>query len=321
MNGSKFTDLGVNLFKRCPSNPILRTHDLHYPANAIFNAAAALVDGETVLLTRVEDMRGISHFNTCRSKNGVTGWRTDPQPTLMPDRQGHPEENWGIEDPRVTWLEELGVWAVVYTSYSRRGPQVSLTTTKDFKHFERLGSILPPEDKNAALFPKRFKGDWLILHRPVSSGQDPAIWISSSPDLKHWSEHTVLMETRRGSWWDAVRIGPCPPPLETPEGWLLLYHGVRGTAAGAIYRMGLALLDLDNPWKVIRRSEDWILGPHEPYERVGDVGNVVFSCGWTYDPEMDLIRLYYGAADTCIALAEAKLSEVLNYVLACPTPP
>ena len=321
MNGSKFSDLGVNLFKRCPSNPILRTHDIHYPANAIFNAAAALVDGETVLLARVEDLRGISHFNTCRSKNGVSGWITDPQPSLMPDRVGHPEENWGIEDPRVTWLEELGVWAVVYTAFSRRGPQVSLITTKDFKIFDRLGSILPPEDKNAALFPKRFKGDWLILHRPVSTGQDPAMWISSSPDLKHWSEHTVLMETRRGSWWDSVRIGPCPPPLETPEGWLLMYHGVRGTAAGALYRMGLALLDLENPWKVIRRSDDWILGPQEPYERVGDVGNVVFSCGWTYDDEMDLIRLYYGAADTCLGLAEAKLSEVLEYVLACPSPP
>lgn len=318
MNGSKFTNLGVNLFKRCPSNPILTTFDLHYPANAIFNAAAAQIGGETILLSRVEDLRGISHFNACRSKNGVSGWATDPQPTLMPDRQGHPEENWGIEDPRVTWLEELGVWAVVYTAYSRRGPQVSLATTTDFGSYERMGSVLPPEDKNAALFPRRFKGDWLILHRPVSSGQDPAIWLSSSPDLKHWSEHTVLMETRRGAWWDAVRIGPCPPPLQTREGWLICYHGVRSTAAGAIYRLGLALLDLDDPWKVIRRSEDWVMGPQEPYERVGDVGNVVFSCGWILDEEMDAIRLYYGAADTCMCLATAKLSDVLDYLLACP---
>lgn len=321
MNGHKFQNLGVNLFTRYPGNPILTTNDLAYPANAIFNAGAALVDGETVLLARVEDLRGISHFNVCRSKDGFSDWHCEPQPTLHPDRQGHPEENWGIEDPRVTWLEELGVWAVVYTAYSRRGPQVSLATTKDFKTFERLGSILPPEDKNAALFPRRFGGDWLILHRPVSFGQDPAVWISTSPNLKHWSGHTVLMETRRGAWWDAIRIGPCPPPMETPEGWLFLYHGVRNTAAGAIYRLGLALLDLEDPYKVIRRSEDWVFGPQEPYERVGDVGNVVFSCGWTLEPKTKEIRLYYGAADTCIALATAKLSDVVDYIMKCPAPP
>jgi len=126
------------------------------------------------------------------------------------------------------------------------------------------------------------------------------------------------METRRDNWWDAHRIGTCPPPIETTEGWLLGYHGVRNTVAGAIYRFGLALLDLETPERVLRRSEEWVFSPREPYERVGDVGNVVFPCGWILDEPGGTLRMYYGAADTCIALATAKLSDLLDYLLACP---
>ncbi len=318
MNGAKDTNSGSTLFTRCPANPLITVGDLSYPANSIFNPGAALVDGRTLLLARVEDLRGISHLTVCKSPDGVSGWEISPEPTILPDRTRWPEETWGIEDPRLTWLEELGIWVVAYTANSRRGPQVCLMTTEDFRKFTRLGSILPPEDKNAALFPRRLNGDWVILHRPVSSGQDPAIWISSSPNLKHWSGHTILMETRRGAWWDSVRIGPCTPPLETPDGWLLVYHGVKDTSGGAIYRLGLILLDLENPWRVLKRSDEWVLGPQAPYERVGDVGNVVFSCGWTLDRDTGTIRLYYGAADSCIAMATAKLDRVLDYLRACP---
>ena len=320
MNGVKHKNLGVNLFTRHPANPIVTTHDLHYPANSIFNAAAAQVGGETVLLARVEDMRGISHLAACGSKNGYSNWETDPEPTLNPLPDKFPEELWGVEDPRAVWLPEMNFWAVTYTAYSRRGPQVSLATTEDFRTFKRWGSIIPPEDKNAALFPRRFDGQWAIIHRPVAMGQDSNIWVSYSTDLKHWGDHQLLLESRRGAWWDANRIGNCPPPLETPEGWLLLYHGVRHTVAGAIYRLGLALLDLENPIKVLRRSDEWIFGPQEKYEQIGDVGNVVFPCGWILDQESGQVRLYYGAADTCIGLATASLKELLDYILRCPEP-
>lgn len=321
MDSGKRAWPGADLFERHPMNPILTARDLGYPANAVLNAAATQVGDETVLLARVEDKRGLSHLTACRSFDGVADWRVDYPPTLLPDAENFPEERWGLEDPRVTYLAELGCWGVVYTAYSRQGPQVKLALTKDFRSFDICGVICPPEDKNAALFPRPINGRWALLHRPVSSGRDANIWISFSPDLAQWGEHRLLMETRRGNWWDAHRIGTCPPPLETSEGWLLGYHGVRNTVAGAIYRFGLALLDLEDPSRILRRSDEWVFGPREPYERVGDVGNVVFPCGWIHDAQSDTLRLYYGAADTCIGLATAKLSDVMDFVLSCPEVP
>jgi predicted GH43/DUF377 family glycosyl hydrolase len=267
---------------------------------------------------RVEDRQGISHLTVARSHDGFGGWMIDREPTLLPSPETHPEELWGIEDPRITWLEERQCWAVTYTAYSSAGPLVSLAYTKDFRTFERLGPVMPPEDKDAALFPVRFKERWAMLHRPVATFANTGahIWISFSPDLKHWGDHRVLIPARRGAWWDANKIGLSPPPLRTPDGWLILYHGVRMTAAGCLYRLGLALLDLEDPTRVLRRTTDWVFGPREPYELGGDVPGVVFPCGWVV--EDDEIRLYYGAADTSVALATANLSDVLEFVKASP---
>jgi len=308
---------GHELFRRHPNNPILSVKDWPYAANSVFNAAAAQVDGKILLLVRVEDFRGISHFTVARSDDGVSGWDIDPAPTLLADPDRHPEELWGIEDPRITWLGELGQWAVAYTAYSKGGPLVSLATTKDFKTFERLGSVMPPEDKDAALFPKRFADRWAMLHRPVASSAyiSANIWLSFSPDLKHWGDHQEIIYAREGSWWDANKIGLSAPPIETSEGWLVLYHGVRATASGSIYRLGLVLLDLEDPRRVIRRTDGWIFGPKATYEREGDVDDVVFPCGWTV--KNDAVNMYYGAADSCIALATAKLSELVNFLLTC----
>ncbi len=180
---------------------------------------------------------------------------------------------------------------------------------------------MPPEDKDAAVFSRRFGNRYAMLHRPVSTGSSGAhIWLSFSPDLIHWGEHQVLLHARRGAWWDANKIGLGPPPLETPEGWLILYHGVRTTAGGCLYRLGLALLDLENPARVLRRSDEWVFAPETPYESQGDVNGVVFPCGWILDKPSGIIRLYYGGADTCLALATAQLSDVLDYLRACPGP-
>jgi predicted GH43/DUF377 family glycosyl hydrolase len=306
------------LFRRHPENPILSVKDWPYPANSVFNAAVAMVDGKTLLLVRVEDFRGISHLTAARSADGVHGWEIDPQPTLQPEPAAHPEEIWGIEDPRVTWLEELGQWAVTYTAFSTGGPLVSLATTRDFREFTRLGPVMPPEDKDAALFPVRFNGCWAMLHRPVAKYPtiESHIWLSYSPNLKHWGEHQELIHARRGSWWDAIKIGLSAPPIATEEGWLVSYHGVRATASGSIYRLGLVLLDLEEPARVLRRSEEWIFGPKAHYEREGDVDDVVFPCGWINKD--GTIFMYYGAADSCIALATAKLDELVDYLLKCP---
>ncbi len=308
------------LFARYSGNPILGAADIPYRANTVFNAAALAMDGESILVVRVEDLRGISHLTVARSYDGRTGWRIDPEPTLMPDPDHHPEEVWGIEDPRVTWLPERKEWAIAYTAFSRRGPLVSLAVTRDFRHFTRLGPAMPPEDKDAALFPRRFDGRWALIHRPTPLAGPAHIWLAFSPDLRHWGDHTLLLPAREGAWWDAGKIGLGPPPLETPEGWLLLYHGVRTTASGSIYRAGLALLDLEDPRRVLHRTDEWVFGPSEPYEQTGDVGGVVFPCGWIHDPITDELRIYYGAADSAIALATASLSDVLAYVRSCPRP-
>lgn len=306
------------LFHRHPENPILSVKDWPYNANSVFNAAAAEVDGKILLLVRVEDFRGISHFTVARSEDGVHNWEIDTEPTLRADPAGHPEELWGIEDPRITWLQELQKWAVTYTAYSQGGPLVSLATTKDFKTFERLGPVMPPEDKDAALFPKRFGDRWAMLHRPVARSPSIAanIWISFSPDLKHWGDHQEIIYAREGSWWDANKIGLSAPPIETTEGWLALYHGVRTTPSGSIYRLGLVLLDLEDPTHILRRTDEWVFGPKAAYERDGDVDDVVFPCGWTV--RGDTINMYYGAADSCIALATAKVSDLVSFILRCP---
>jgi predicted GH43/DUF377 family glycosyl hydrolase len=302
------------LFSRYPGNPILTARDLPYPANTVFNAGATLIDGETLLLMRVEDRRGHSHLTAARSRDGITDWRIDAQPTFTGDPDRYPEEIWGVEDPRITWLEEPGHYAIAYTAFSVGGPLVSLATTTDFKKFTRLGPVMPPEDKDAALFPVKFGGRWAMLHRPVpaASGTGAHIWLSWSPDLRHWGDHHILLRARRGGWWDANKIGLSPPPLRTSEGWLILYHGVRLNASGAIYRLGLALLDLETPTRVISRSDEWVFEPEREYELFGDVDKVVFPCGWV---EVDgEVRIYYGAADSRMALASAKVTDLLDYM-------
>ncbi|MFH1022228.1 MAG: glycosidase [Planctomycetota bacterium] len=302
------------LFRRHPQNPILTAEMWPYPVHSVFNPAATLLpDGATLLLCRVEDRRGHSHLCVARSPNGLDHWRIDSEPTLTPDL-GHPEELWGLEDPRITYVNDLKQYAIAYTAYSPGGPGVALALTPDFHRFERLGVVMPPEDKDAALLPRRVGDCWAMLHRPVSVWRGAHIWISYSPDLRHWGSHKLILEARQGGWWDANKIGLSPPPIETPEGWLILYHGVRHTAAGCIYRLGMALFDLETPERCLRRGNDWVFGPEEPYERFGDVGNVVFPCGFTIGADGDTLRLYYGCADTCIGLATASIRALLDWL-------
>ncbi len=309
----------TDLFKRHPGNPVLTADDWPYPVNSVFNAGATHINGHTLLLGRVEDRSGLSHLCAARSADGISDWKIDPEPTFPADPDNYPEELWGVEDPRITYSKETGEYLIAYTAYGEAGPLVSLAKTRDFKTIERLGPIMAPEDKDAAIFPVRIGGRWAIIHRPYAEGQTkvPAhMWMSFSPDLKHWGDFRVLLRARRGGWWDSNRIGLSPPPLETPAGWLVLYHGVRRHVSGSIYRLGIALLDLEDPTKVLRRGSDWIFGPREPYEQLGDVQQVVFPCGWV--ALNGKIRLYYGGADSCIAAATAKLDDVLDYVTSLP---
>ena len=302
------------LFQRYKSNPILTAAQWPYPIHSVFNPGATLLnDGTTLLLCRVEDRRGQSHLCAARSTNGIDDWEIDTQPTLMPDPKHFPEELWGIEDPRITFIDELNKYAVVYTAYTHDGPGVSLALTEDFHNFERYGLIMQPEDKDAVLLPHRIDGKWALIHRPVSS-IGAHIWITYSSDLRQWGNHKLMLKARKGGWWDANKIGLAPPPIETEKGWLVIYHGVRQNAAGCIYRLGLALFDLHKPEICIKRGDEWIFGPREPFEQHGDVDNVVFPCGYTIAPDGDMIHLYYGAADTSIALATGSINAILEWL-------
>jgi predicted GH43/DUF377 family glycosyl hydrolase len=311
---AKKVDPRLRLLNRHPKNPLLTAADWPYFVNTVFNAGAVrLENGEVLLLCRVEDCSGRSHFCVARSQNGVDDWRIDPEPTLLPDPENHPEEIWGIEDPRVVWVPDLKKYVIAYTCFSTAGPGVSLALTEDFRDFERIGTVMAPEDKDATILPRKVGDRWALIHRPVS-GVSAHIWVSYSPDLRHWGDPKVLLRARRGPWWDANKIGLSPPLVDTPDGWLMMYHGVRHTASGAIYRLGLALLDGEDPSKCLLRSNKWIFGPEEDYERMGDVWDVVFPCGYVLDDNNDTLRLYYGAADTSIALASGSVSEMLGWL-------
>jgi len=302
------------LFHRSEKNPILTSADWPYPIHTVFNAAATLLqDGTTLLLCRVEDRRGLSHLCAARSVDGVTNWKIDAYPTFPSDPVNHPEELWGVEDPRITFLPEMGKYAIAYTAFGKGGPGVSLALTSDFVDFERCGLVMQPDDKDAALLPRRIDGMWALVHRPIADS-GAHVWISYSPDLLSWGGHRMMLQARRGGWWDANKVGLSPPLIETERGWLMIYHGVRSNAAGSLYRLGVALFDLEHPEQLLLRGDEWIFGPEEPYETKGDVANVTFPCGYTIGKDGDTIHLYYGAADTCIAMATGSIRTILTWL-------
>jgi predicted GH43/DUF377 family glycosyl hydrolase len=303
-----------SLFERHEKNPILTAADWPYPVHSVFNPGATLLpDGRTLLLCRVEERTGLSHLCAARSVNGVDGWQIDSRATLRGDPEGHPEELWGIEDPRITFVPELGQYAIAYTAFGRAGPGVAIALTEDFRTFERCGLVMQPDDKDAALLPRRIDGSYALIHRPMhESGAH--VWMSLSPDLRNWGSHKLVLQARRGGWWDANKVGLSPPLIETPAGWLMLYHGVRQTASGSIYRLGAALLALDRPEECLARGDSWIFGPETEYERQGDVDDVTFPCGYTLGADGDTLRIYYGAADTCVALATGSVRRILAWL-------
>ena len=298
------------IFTRCGHGPLLTPKDLDVDADAVFNPGVAEVEGEVVLLLRIEDRTGISQIRVARSANGVDEWRIADRPLLEPDLPEYPFEEWGCEDARVTPLGARE-WGIAYTAYSRYGPAVALATTSDFETTQRIGVVLAPTNKDAALVPGKFDGMHVLLHRPVTGGQEH-IWYACSPWLSHWSMPGVLQPERGGPWWDGLRIGVGAPPLRTDQGWLLIYHGVKEFGGRPVYRLGLALLDLDNPRRPIARASRWVFGPEADFEQRGLLPNVVYTCGALL--RGDDVWMYYGAADTFIGLATAKLQALLTFV-------
>ena len=302
------------IFERDPRNPLITFKDMPYPCNTVFNPGATEFEGETLLLLRVEDLEGRSHLTVAKSRDGVTDWRIEERPLMSPLDGNNPHEEFGCEDPRLTYLEELGKWVIAYTAYSPFGAGVALATTSDFRTVEKMGLVLAPNNKDAAVFPRRINGKYWMLHRPVAGDQEH-IWLTESEDLLHWGRPWCVMKERGGPWWDGHRIGANTIPIETDEGWLILYHGVKSFPAGPAYRMGAALLDLEDPKRLISRLPYWILGAHEYYEMAGEVPNVIFSNG--HVRKGDKLFVYYGAADMSVCLATATITELLDALREC----
>lgn len=298
------------IFRRAEQNPILAVSDLPFHAESVLNPGAAEVNGQVVLLIRVEDTNGFSSIYTARSENGVTDWRIDPKPFLQCGLKQWKYEQWGCEDPRITYLEEQQSWYVTYTAYSPAGAAVGLAKTKDFVKAKRIGLILPPNNKDACLFPVKFKDRWAVLQRPNAGGGIENIWLAYSYDLVYWGQPHCVLPEGRGPAWDGVKVGAGPPPLLTDRGWLLLYHGVKQYAGQMVYRVGAALLDREKPHRLIARTPRCLFKAIEPYEVSGLVPNVVFPTGIIR--RGDDLWIYYGAADTCICLAVVRLDRILN---------
>ncbi|WP_080059877.1 glycoside hydrolase family 130 protein [Spirosoma aerolatum] len=250
-------------------------------------------------------LTSMSHLRLARSRDGIH-FQIENKPFLFPARL---DEAFGIEDARITFLE--GKYWITYTAVSEHGPGVGLAVTTDFVHVERIGMILPPPNKDVTLFPQRINGKYMLLHRPmVSEIGKPSIWLAESDDSIHWGNHRFLFGGRghidtdplgHSFSWEGGKIGAGPEPILTDEGWLVCYHGADATHS---YSLALALLDKDDPARVLDRSNLPLLTPEHLWEREGFFPNVVFSNGWIQWPDSGRIWMYYGAADSGIGLAE-----------------
>ena len=244
----------------------------------------------------------MSHLRLVSSTDGVHFKEEPSFPSLFPEGA---YESYGIEDCRVAYIEDR--WFLTYTAVSSNGVAVGMRSTSDWRSFSNHGLILPPHNKDCALFEEKVGGLFLVLHRPSSPEiGGNYIWIAESPDLIHWGRHRCLVRTRKGSW-DSARVGAGCSPVRTSEGWLMIYHGADGNHR---YCLGAMLLDLDDPSRVLARSVDPLFAPEMPYEKEGFFGNVVFSCGQLVDG--DHITMYYGASDQFICRAELSVNEILD---------
>ena len=288
---------------RHPCNPILRPNPLHpWEALNVFNAAVVVHNGLFHMLYRAQGLDYVSHIGYAVSEDGIHWARLD-RPVFSPQE---PWESRGVEDPRITEID--GVFYMTYTGYSGEGIRAALARSRNLITWERLGIVLPDENnKDHTLFPERINGRYAMLHR-----RPPNIWLAYSEDLVHWTDHQVIMRRRPGTW-EGLKIGAGGPPIKTDAGWLLIYHAVD---TQKVYRLGAALLDLEDPSIVLHRSPSPLLEPQEVWEIRGDVPNVVFTCA---NVVVDgTLYVYYGGADRVMALATCDLQALLDYLKTCP---
>ena len=308
----------ADIVRRYPYNPILTKGEIPYAVETVHNAAVVKHDGEYIMLFRSHLRTGRSIIGLARSRDGFR-FTADPQPFLTPAQEGPfaAYEEFGVEDPRVTRLEDG--YLITYSAYSRCGVRIALARTKDFTSVQRVSLITQADHRNVVLFPEKFEGLYARLDRPHSELSPWSIWISYSPDLCFWGRSELLIKPVPYHW-DEMKIGPGAPPFKTEWGWLSIYHGVFRTMDGAIYRLGVALHDLQNPAKVIGVGDSWILQPEDPWETTGYVHNVVFTCGAIPEPD-GTVKIYWGGADNVMCVGESVISELVDLCIHHGRPP
>jgi len=300
------------LVARCKNNPILTKDDIPYAVQTVHNAGVTKFDGRYVMLFRSHLDTGRSIIGLAKSEDGFN-FKAAPKPFMVPSKEPvfSDYEEFGVEDPRITCLEDA--YYITYSAYSKHGIRIGLAKTTDFESVERVAFITQADYRNTVIFPEKIDGRYVRVDRPHSEISPWSIWISFSLDLRHWGDSKLVMKPVQYHW-DEIKIGPGAPPIRTDKGWLSIYHGVFPTMDGCVYRLGAALHKLDEPEKVIGVGDRWILQPEDPWEIVGYVHNVVFTCGAV--PEEDgTLKLYWGGADTVMCAGTAIIEELVELCL------
>ncbi len=306
------------LITRYRYNPILTKEDVPYPVATVHNAAVVKHDGKYIMIFRSHRHNGRSILGKAVSDDGFH-FLVDAHPFMVPASEDpfKEYEAYGVEDPRIVFID--GEYLITYSAYSKYGVRIGLAKTKDFKTVERFSLITESDYRNVVIFPEKFGGLYARLDRPHSEISPWSVWISYSPDLKYWGESKLIMKPLQYHW-DEMKIGPGAPPIKTSRGWLNIYHGVFPTMDGCVYRLGVALHELEDPSKIIAVGDEWILQPEEVYEITGYVHNVVFTCGAV--PEEDgSVKIYWGGADKVMCTGTATLESLVDHCLNNPRQP
>jgi len=300
---------------RYDKNPVLGRNILK-DAGRIFNSAIIPYKGGFIGVFRADHKNGYPNLHLGRSKDALH-WEIEEEIIRFQNEDGTSAKPilYGY-DPRLLVIE--GMYYITWCNYFN-GPTIGIAKTKDFKVFTQLENAFLPFNRNGVLFPRKMNGNFMMLSRPSDNGHTPFgnIFLSQSPDLIYWGKHSLVLNTSH-YWWKNVKLGAGPVPIETSEGWLLIYHGVCATCSGFIYSIGGALLDINDPSKVIANCANYLLTPEEPYETIGFVPNVIFPCAALHDSETGRLAIFYGAADTYCALAFARLDEIIDYIKSNP---
>ena len=295
------------MITRFSGNPILTKEDVPYPVATVHNAAVVKHQHDYIMIFRSHRLNGRSILGLARSSDGYQ-FEVAPKPLMTPSDE---YDEYGVEDPRITYID--GEYLITYSAYSQHGVRVGLARTKNFSQIERVAYITQPDLRNVVIFPEKIGKYYVRLDRPHTELTRWSIWISYSEDLIHWGQSKIVLKPQIYHW-DAMKVGPGAPPIKTEKGWLNIYHGVFETMAGAVYRLGVALHDLNDPAKIIGVGDRWILEPEDPWERVGYVPNVVFSCA-AVPEEDDTMKIYWGGADTVMCVGTANIHELVEHCL------